>query len=157
MVEGQVSSWELTALPLFSEEMVLVTSQRQEDLVFCPERPLPLLVRDAGEMERHRFEQTFRDAQVEYIIQGTLANVEAIKYCARCGLGVGLIPRGCLGREDGLRILDIPGINLTAQYSVVFHRKRFLFAELVNLIDFLFVQWNGTPATTLFPRFAVNK
>jgi len=157
VVEGQVSSWELTALPIFSEELVLVTSQGQEDPALYPDSPLPLLVRDAGEMERHRFEQIFRDAQVEYIIQGTLSNVEAIKYCAQCGLGVGLIPRGCLTGEDGLQILQIPGIHLTAQYSVVFHRKRFLFAELVNLIDFLFTQWNGTPATRLFPQFAINK
>lgn len=150
VVEGQISSWEITALPLFSEDLVLVAARDYP--LPGREHPLPLLVRDAGEMERHRFEQTFRDANVEYSIQGTLADVEAIKYCAECGLGVGLVPRGCLTERDALQEIRIPGIQLTAQYSVAFHRKRFLFPQLVRLIDFLFVQWNGTPATKLFPE-----
>ena len=151
VVEGQISSWEITALPLFQEELVLVAApdyQRPQG-----EQPLPLLVRDAGEMERHRFEQVFRDAHMEYSIQGSLADVAAIKHCAQCGLGVGLIPKGCLEAEDQLRVLDLPGIRLTAQYSVAFHRKRFLFNELVHLIDFLFVHWNAQPATKQFPQY----
>lgn len=149
VVEGRLSSWELVSLRLFEDDLVLVATAGlpAPDL----SKPLPLLVRDAGEMERHRFEQVFRDAQVEYAIQGELVDVEAIKRCAQCGLGVGLVPRGCIRPEDGLQEVSIPGISLSAQYSVVFHRKRFLFRELIDLIDFLFVQWNGQPATKLYP------
>lgn len=150
VVEGRVSSWEITALPIYQEELVLVTGRDapEPDLT----QPLPLLVRDAGELERHFFEQTFRNAELEYIIQGELVDVEAIKRCARNGLGLGLVPKGCLSPADELREVTLPGISLTAQYSVAFHRKRFLFTELVHLIDFLFLQWNGTPATQLYPK-----
>lgn len=153
IVEGQVSSWEITALPVFSEELVLVAAPGQG---FEERKPLPLLVRDAGELERHRFAQVFRDAQIEYIVQGTFADVESIKACAQSGLGVGLIPRGCVTEQDGLEILTIPGIGLTAQYSLAFHNKRFLFNELVNLIDYLFIKLNGTAATVLYPQLGTK-
>ena len=149
VIEGQVASWEVKTLPLFSEEMVLVTA---EDYTLPAGEPMPLLVRDVGEAERHRFVQVLRDAQVEYTIKGTLVDDAAIKYFARCGLGIGLLPRNCLQGGDGLQILDIPGATLSAQYSIAFHRKRYLFEELVRLIDFLFSHWNGTPASKLFPE-----
>lgn len=150
VVEGQISSWEITRLPLFSEELVLVAAPDYQ--VPGPQQPLPLLVRDAGEMERHHLEQIFRDAQVEYHVQGTLSNVEAIKYCAQSGLGVGLVPKGCLNETDPLVQIEIPGINLAAQYSIAFHRKRFLFPQLVHFIDFLFMHWNNLPATKCYPE-----
>ncbi len=150
MVEGKVSSWELVSVPLFEEKLVLVVAENAP--APDPEQPLPLLVRDAGELERHRFEQTFLDIQREYRIQGELVDVEAIKKCAQCGLGVGLVPRGCIHPDDRLREIDIPGIDLSAQYSLVFHRKRYLFPELIHLIDFLFIRCNGAKATELFPH-----
>lgn len=150
VVEGRVASWEITSLPLFSEELVLVAAQDYQ--LPGPDRPMPLLVRDAGELERHRFEQTLRDAELEYTIQGEMVDVESIKRCAQCGLGVGLVPRGCLTENDGLQELQVPGVNLSAQYSIAFHRKRFLFNELVRLIDYMFIHWNSEPATKRFPR-----
>ena len=151
VVEGKISSWEINSLPICQEELVLVTGWDTPDPK--PDRPLPLLVRDAGELERHFFEQTFRSAELEYVIQGELVDVEAIKRCAHSGLGLGLVPKGCLSPDEGLREVALPGIALRAQYSVAFHRKRFLFSELVHLIDYLFLQWNGTPATKLYPKY----
>lgn len=149
VVEGQISSWEITSLPLFKEDLVLVTAQDMPEPDLSV--PLPLLVRDAGEMERYRFEQVFRDAGVEHTIQGQLVDVESIKRCAQNGLGIGLVPRSCLSSGERLRELKVPGIELFAQYSVAFHHKRFLFPQLIDLIDYIFLHCSGTPATVLFP------
>lgn len=135
IVEGQTASWELTVLPLFQEPLILVAAP---DFQLPPAgQPLPMLVRDAGEMERHRFELAFRTAGVEYGIQGTFVDAVALKRCALAGLGLALVPQSYLSEEDGLNVLEIPGIQLETKYAIIYHRQRFLFPELSHLIDYI--------------------
>lgn len=132
LVEGQVHSWEITSVPLFQDTLIPVTSA-DAPLPLSP--PLPLLVRDAGDLERQQFEQTFRNAGVEYTIQGEFVDVEAIKRCAQQRLDIGLVPRGSILESDHLARVDIPGVEITARFSLVYHRKKFIFPQLVTFID----------------------
>ena len=143
LVEGQVRSWDLTSRPLLEEEMVLVGGLDMPD--YTPDASLALLLRDAGELERHQFEQVFRDSGTEYHVQGEFVDVESIKRCARQGLGVGVIPRRMWLETDGLKEMHIPGIQLTARYFLVCHRKKFLFPQLVTLINYIAEGLVGAP------------
>lgn len=135
LVEGRVRSWELNTKLLFEDEMVLVGDPDVPP--YTPGKSLPLLLRDAGELERHQFEQIFRDAGVEYQVQGEFVDVEAIKRMALQGLGIGVIPNHSLRPGDGLKQLDVPGVSVSAQFYLVYHRKKFVFPQLENLIAYL--------------------
>ena len=145
IVEGQVRSWELTSTPLFEDELVLISSRNAAPPT--PSEPIPLLVRDAGDLERHQFEQALRQAGVDYTIQGEFVDLEAIKRFTQQGLGIGVVPRGSIFPEDGLTVLSRPGFGLTAQFFVAYHRNKFVFPELVTLIDHIRTCL-GTPAKT---------
>lgn len=133
LVEGQISFWELTAQALLEDELILVSgSAFWEEL---QKEPFLLLVRNIGGFERHQFEQAFRNAELEYNIRGEFVDVESIKRYAQCGFGVGLVPRGTLCPSDDLKELKIPGLNLTAQFSLIHHRNKFLFPELLELVN----------------------
>ena len=110
IMEGVVKSWELASVPLFDDDLIFVSAK--DAPIPNLQRPLRLLIRDAGEMERQEFEHVLRNAGLQFIVQGQFVEVEGIKRCAACGHGIGLVPRHSVSSSDNLRELNLGNLQL---------------------------------------------
>ena len=104
--------------------------------------PMPLLILDLGERNRQRLEQELYQAGISYVIKGLFADVEGIKKHVACGLGVGIIPAGTIQPGEPFRQMEIPQVSPARSLSLVYHRKKFLFPQLLQLISILEEEFN---------------
>ena len=137
IMEEMRPSQELTVYPLIEDRMVFIGGLQ----VPVPD-PMPLLILDLGERNRQRLEQDLYQAGISYVIKGLFADVEGIKKHVACGLGVGIIPAGTIQPGEAFRQMEIPQVSPARSLSLVYHRKKFLFPQLLQLISILEEEFN---------------
>ena len=131
--DGMNSSQDIKVQPLFSDELSFVIAREAEEI---PD-PMPLLVLERGHANRLNFERELSEAGIDYVIKGQFADVEGIRKCARLGMGVGVLPTRAIQTDRKLKKLDVPIRNMKTEFSLAFHRNKFIFPELQKLIDSL--------------------
>lgn len=129
IVEGINSTKEITVQPLFEDRLTFVAAEGAQ---FSD--PIPLLVLDRGSYERVQFEQRLLKAGIVYEIKGEFADVEGVRRCAQKGMGIGLLPIRAMDGTDGLRRVELPGMDMVTEFSVALHRQKYVFPELAELL-----------------------
>lgn len=130
LVEGQITSSQLVAEPFYEDELVIVCAPNHpladKDLVRVRDlQNHAFILREEGSGSRLLFSKRMEEKSITYRIVGVLSNTEAILNSAQQGLGLGVVSRIAVAVEQpGLKVLNIPDLNLTRTFDIVYHRHK---------------------------------
>lgn len=132
IVENMRSTYEMEVVPIANDDLIFVVNDN-----YVMQEPVPILLRDLGDQARQSMEQQLYEAGIPHILRGEFTDVDGVKQYAAHGFGVGIIPKGTLTPQDPLRILDLPQLSISMPLAIASYRKKFVFPELKNLMDWI--------------------
>lgn len=103
-------------------------------------RDLPLIFREDGSGTRHTMQQYFRRHRLQPVIKMELATTEAVKQAVIAGLGYSVLSLHSLKNElnqGDVKLIPVEGLPLTAQWRMVWLRKRTLSPVARVFLDYL--------------------
>jgi LysR family transcriptional regulator, cell division regulator len=110
-VAGPINHAELTSTIAFREELVLVTARHLKTLsalrAATPESGPTALVFRTGCTYRQRLEQTLTDLGWPSATRFELGTLDGMIGCVAAGMGVTLLPRAVVGRNENVSILPL--------------------------------------------------
>lgn len=130
LVEGQITSSQLVTEPFYEDELVIVCAPNHplagKDLVRVRDlQNHAFILREEGSGSRLLFSKRMEEKSITYRIVGVLSNTEAILNSAQQGLGLGVVSQIAVAVEQpGLKVLNIPDLNLTRTFDIVYHRHK---------------------------------
>src|SRR5512140_2061136 len=129
VVSLPVDGKDLTVLPMFRDELVVITPPKHplagHRSVTIEELAEARLIVPRTGRTRALFEKIFLNRGLEPRISMELASVEAIKKFVAAGLGVSLISRSFAAHEAAtgvLSIVPIEGMKLVRELGLIYHR-----------------------------------
>ena len=128
-VAGPIDHAELTAIPAFKEELVLVTARRWTSLAALragtPESGPTALVFRTGCTYRQRLEQVFAEFGWPSAARFEFGTLDGMIGCVAAGMGVTLLPRAVTERNDLNGNIRIHTLNAShARVDTVFIQRR---------------------------------
>ncbi len=134
IVEGEVSSEDLIQIPAVEDEMVLICGPGHP---FSGRKTVSLdelqgqyfVIREKGSRARSFFEKILDKEGVEIVEKWTCTNTEAIKNAVMGGQGLAVLSKRLVEREfeqGRLCILSIQGIRLLRNFTLIYHKNKFL-------------------------------
>lgn len=143
LVEGQVESPGILHMPFMEDELVLVSSfthpfAREEKITIAELKDVEVIVREEGSGTRNLFESEMIDRGIKWNVVGIYNNAEAIKNAVTAGLGVSVISRMAVQKEierRELAIIEIEGISFKRQFSIIYHKNKYISAILNRFIQ----------------------
>ena len=125
-VAGPIEHAELTATVAFREELVLVTARHIKNLAelraATPQSGPTALVFRTGCTYRQRLEQVLTEFGWPSATRFELGTLDGMIGCVAAGMGVTLLPRAVVGRNEGVRIHAL-GVALS-QVETLFITRR---------------------------------
>jgi len=155
-VPGPVQHAELIAVPIITEELVIVTAPSIKDLDQLPAaaaRKLKVLVFRAGCSYRVRLEALLARRGLVDIRRLEFGTLEGIIGCVGAGLGLTLLPRAVVGaaeREGRVRLHALPPATARVETVLVRCRDAFVSTALARFIEVAQRTWK--PAATQHRR-----
>jgi len=145
VVEGTISSPDIHVLPIMDDELVLVCGAGhpffgRSEIDFSELKGMSFVLREPGSGTRALFEDKLREHQVTINEKWMCNNSEAIKNAVMEGQGMTVISRSLVERElseGSLYLVPIRHIYLKRQFSLVYHKNKFLSAPIKRLIQFM--------------------
>lgn len=147
VLEGYHESTELNAIPVTSDELILIVSpnhsQEEGSISFADFLKMPLILREDGSgtrkilaaaLEKHG--QSINDLNV--ITEMT--TVDAIKSAVEAGLGVGIVPRLAVRKEaylGSLKVLKIKEMDMPLDFNIIYPIHKSLSTAAKRFIRFL--------------------
>lgn len=143
IVEGEVSSEDLIQIPAVEDEMVLICGPGHP---FSGRKTVSLdelqgqyfVIREKGSRARSFFEKILDKEGVEIVEKWTCTNTEAIKNAVMGGQGLAVLSKRLVERdfEQGrLCILSIQGIRLLRNFTLIYHKNKFLSPPLKAFVQ----------------------
>jgi DNA-binding transcriptional LysR family regulator len=145
LVEGKVQSSGILHMPFMEDELVLVSAPahpfgRRGKITLAELEEADVIVREAGSGTRNLFESVMTGRGINWNIIGVYNNAESIKNAVSIGLGVSVISWMAVQKEierRELAIIEIEGVSFKRQFSVIYHRNKYLSPILKRLIELL--------------------
>ncbi|WP_235334084.1 LysR family transcriptional regulator [Pelosinus fermentans] len=145
LVEGKVQSSGILHMPFMEDELVLVSAPahpfgRRGKITLAELEEADVIVREAGSGTRNLFESVMTGRGINWNVIGIYNNAESIKNAVSIGLGVSVISWMAVQKEierRELAIIEIEGVSFKRQFSVIYHRNKYLSPILKRLIELL--------------------
>ena len=142
IVEGTELSDELIRIPLYNDELVIISSSDSplldKKLHLKDLNKAPFLIREEGSGARILFLSAMEQANIQINIIGEYNNTEAIINGVRQKLGLGVVSRLSVSSDDtSIKILNIPNLTLLRPYNLIYHKNKFISKELDKVINYL--------------------
>ncbi|MBJ7598456.1 MAG: LysR family transcriptional regulator [Candidatus Nephthysia bennettiae] len=136
---------DLEATPFMEDELVMVlppghSLASRKGLSLSDFQEESFLMREPGSGTRVAVEQAARSAGVSLQVGMELGSNGAIKHAVEAGLGVAVLSRHAIElerREGGLVVVDVAGLPIRRQWSVIRLRRRRLPGPVQGFIEFL--------------------
>jgi len=146
LVEGKVHSPLLAVTPFMKDELVLITApthplaeKKKVNIAELNEREF--LVREEGSGTRELFESVMASQGIGWTVAGVYNNAEAIKEAVAEGIAVTVISRMSVQNEvkrKDIAIIEVEGVSFQRQFSVVYHKNKFISPPLERFIQTCF-------------------
>lgn len=145
LVEGKVQSSGIVHMSFMEDELVLVSAPahpfgRRGKITLAELEEADVIVREAGSGTRNLFESVMTERGINWNVIGVYNNAESIKNAVSIGLGVSVISWMAVQKEierRELAIIEIEGVSFKRQFSVIYHRNKYLSPILKRLIELL--------------------
>lgn len=143
VVEGSINEPGLVTQPLIQDRMVLICHERnplaQLPSPIEPDKleSAPILLREPGSTARHSLEVLFNGLGVSWKESGVFNSYEAIKWGVILELGIGLVPECTINPDDPVKKLEIKGLEIARDFTLVCLPKKNFSEEEKNFIKLL--------------------
>ncbi|MFO1108390.1 MAG: LysR family transcriptional regulator [Bradyrhizobium sp.] len=143
-VAGPVEHADLTSTVAFREELVLVTARQVKDLAALraatPESGPTALVFRTGCTYRQRLEQVLTEFGWPSATRFELGTLDGMIGCVAAGMGVTLLPRAVVGRNDDVGIHALPPAQSRVETLFITRRAAHEYSALRGFISCLNTQ-----------------
>jgi len=145
LVEGEVKSKEIICLPVISDKLVLICNKtnhfaNRTSVDLSELNNQPFILRENGSGTRELFENYMKNAGLIIQEKWVCNNSDSIKQAVISGHGLSVISEKLLKDELSQGILQIVKINnvvFKRNFSVVYHKNKYLSEYLNNFIEIL--------------------
>lgn len=143
IVEGKVDNKDLVKIPIYNDELVLV-SGKNHDFYYKDEISIDelagqnMISREEGSGARESFDEILDEHNIEVNLKWSSTNTEAIKNAVIGGQGLAVLSTLIIEDEiknGTLHIVPIKGIDISREICVVYHKNKFISDHLNKLID----------------------
>lgn len=141
LVEGIIDASDIIVRPYMKDELIIICHEahrlrgknriRKEDLE--KER---FLIREEGSGSRRMFLEMLQKNHIDIQVAGEFTNNEAIKNGVMSGLGLGVVSKASISKHDQVFELAIKGMKMTRDFSIVYHKNKFLNKSIVEFINY---------------------
>lgn len=143
IVEGDITSEQIITIPLMEDEMVLICGPRHRFTGKKHVNPADLageyfIIREKMSGTRELFEAVMSSHNISYEVTGIMNNAEAIKRAVMDGLGISVISGLAVTDEvkrGHLVSLKIKGVSFRRNFSIAYHRNKYVFPVMDRFID----------------------
>ena len=145
LVEGPTENKNIIRENFFDDQLLLTCSTDHEwakHNTIAPEKlkNKKLIIREKGSGTREVIENILVKHQLNYKIQHTLNNIEAIKKAVIANMGVSILPTIAIKEElvnNQLSTIKLKDISFTRKFSFIYHQDKYqskLFKKFINFI-----------------------
>ncbi|KYZ77786.1 LysR family transcriptional regulator [Anaerosporomusa subterranea] len=143
LVEGKIHSPGILCEPFMDDELVFVSGVShplaQKGSVKLSEIDnMEFIVREEGSGTRELFESVMNSKGIPWQIYGVYNNAETIKNTVAAGLAISVMSRMAVQKEvknRELAIVDVDGLYFKRQFSIVYHKNKYISPLLHNFIQ----------------------
>lgn len=143
LVEGELTAPEIQSLPFLEDELLLICSPSHPfaALSTVPAKALGgerLIVREEGSGTRKTFEDGMGALGIPWEAAWTCNNADTIKAAVKANLGVSVISRRAVAREEGageLVVKAVEGIRFTRTFKITYHRNKYLTPSMKGFME----------------------
>lgn len=143
LVEGHIDAEDIVVKPFMSDELIVICSPDHEfskssvleDKDLCNQC---FLIREEGSGSRRMFLENIEARDIKIHIVGEYNNNEAIKIGVMNGLGLGVVSKASIRGQEGFVPLEIKGMKMTRQFSLIYHQNKYLNKSIESFITFIF-------------------
>lgn len=141
VVEGIITSPELTRIPVLEDELVVVAG-KGHPLFHAPHPALAdlegmsFISRETGSADRNQFEQILSEREITIVRKWQCTNTEAIKHAVMRGRGLAILSRLLISAETSrgdMRILPLEDISVKRTIHLVYHKNKYLSPVMLAL------------------------
>lgn len=143
IVEGEIYSSDIVQIPVYQDELVLVTGTshpfaKLKEISLEQLAHQSMIVREDGSRARNQFERLLIDNNIDVNVKWNSSNTEAIKNALKANQGFAVLSNMLI--QDELKnhcLVSIPikGINLTRDINLIYHKNKFISEHLKHFID----------------------
>ena len=145
LVEGKIRSKELEIIPAIPDELVLVCNPRHEFaqrpfVVLAELGAQPFILREAGSGTRELFEEKILQENIRLKPKWTCHGSDSIMQALLANQGLTVISRRLVEpyvRDGRLCIVPIKDTQIRRNFSIVYHKTKFISDTLEKLISFM--------------------
>ena len=143
LVEGELTAPEIQSLPFLEDELLLILSPSHPfaALTGVPPQALAeekLIVREEGSGTRKTFEDGMGSLGIPWEAAWTCNNADTIKAAVKADLGVSVISRRAVAREEAsgeLVVKAVEGIRFTRTFKIAYHRNKYLTPPMKGFME----------------------
>lgn len=144
LVEGEISSPEIVALPFMQDELVLICGKSHR---FSKRKQIDpqemetenFIVREKGSGTRQTFETVMKEHELSWTPAWTCNNADTIKMAVAEGLGISIISRRSVVYEIASgRLFEIPvtGLCFMRVFKKIYHKGKYLTDAMNRFLEF---------------------
>ncbi len=143
IVEGIAQSGELTLIPLFTDNLVLICGRKHrltgaKSLTFGDLAGESLISREKGSYERNQFERLAEEMGIFFNRSWSCTNTEAVKNAVINNRGIAVMSQMLIKRElaEGeIKLLDIKEMPIRRTVHLIHHKNKFITPALKKVIE----------------------
>ncbi len=147
LVEGEIKSEYLTAIPFMSDELIFIAAPGRLPRLSCTGDELslqPFILRERGSGTRTLFARTMEKHHLSFQTAGEYNSSESIKQAVSADMGISIISRRLVQRElaaGSLSTFAIPGLEFKRTFRLVHHRNKYISKNLRYFME-LCLNWH---------------
>ncbi|HEY5588366.1 MAG TPA: LysR family transcriptional regulator [Candidatus Paceibacterota bacterium] len=145
LVEGEIKSKEIICLPVISDKLVLICNKanpfaNRTSVNLSELNNKPFILREKGSGTRELFENYMKNAEFVIKEKWVCNNSDSIKQAVIAGHGISVISERLVKDEisaNKLQIVKINNVEFKRNFSVVYHKNKYLSEYLNKFIEIL--------------------
>ncbi len=145
LVEGRVKSRELISVPVISDRLTLICAKNHRfaglNVINIQElEGQPFIMREEGSGTREMFENELKKYGVRVAMKWVCHASDSIIEAVKCGIGLAVLSKRLCEtaiQKGELAAVEIDGIELNRNFSLVYHKTKTITSELESLMDFI--------------------
>ena len=144
LIEGRITNPDLIVQPVMEDTLVLACTPdhpfaHRKSIPISKLQNQPIIMRESGSGTRSIIEQALAISNTTVDVVWECNNLDSILSAVKCGLGLSVLSFRLLENEvaeGNLVAVPITGCNLHRQFSLVYHRDKFISPSLSRFIEF---------------------
>jgi len=144
LVEGEIVSNNIITIPYMNDDLVLICSNNHELATGNTLLPFDLqmgkfIIREPNSGSRALLLKELKQKEIDYIIKGEYNNTEAIINAVKMNLGIGVISRKSITKENSkfFTVLKTDFLDLSRKFFIAYHKNKVVTKTMLKIFTSL--------------------